>query len=64
MDDMILASYMAFEDGDEQASGTIPLQVTEVNGDRIEVAFDDREERMFLTFNLSELVAAAMKEGR
>lgn len=58
---------LTFDDngnGDEVA--TVPnlmLQVTEFGNGFVEIAFDDRNERVYLAFRISDLVRAAKESG-
>ena len=54
---------MAFKDnGDEVAMEVLMLQVTEVGNGFVEMAFDDRNERIYVAFRISDLLRA-IKEG-
>ena len=62
----IVAGLMTFDkngEGNEIIDENVLLEVTNLTKDsRIEIAYNDRNERVYLQFSLSELLALACQE--
>jgi hypothetical protein len=59
--DSFVAKLMAFKGDDEQQDTMVAVEITEAPGDDVEIAFDDRGERVYLRFRLAELNAAVLR---
>jgi hypothetical protein len=62
--DEMVASFLAFR-GDDEVAGetTVTVQVVDIHGDRIEIAYDapiPGKPRCYLSFSLPELLKLAM----
>jgi hypothetical protein len=59
--DSFVAKLMAFKGDDEQQDTMVAVEITEAPGEDVEIAFDDRGERVYLRFRLAELNAAVLR---
>ena len=59
--DSFVAKLMAFKGDDEQQDAMVAVEITEAPGEDVEIAFEDRGERVYLRFRLAELNAAVLR---
>ena len=59
--DCFVAKLMAFKGDDEMQDMAVAVEITEAPGEDVEIAFDDRGERVYLRFRLAELQMAVLR---
>ena len=59
--DSFVAKLMAFKGDDEMQDAMVAVEITEAPGEDVEIAFEDRGERVYLRFRLAELQGAVLR---
>ncbi|HWS67708.1 MAG TPA: hypothetical protein VN325_33480 [Steroidobacteraceae bacterium] len=59
--DHFIAKLMAFKGDDETQEAMVAIEITEAPGEDVEIAFDDRGEKVYLRFRLADLQMAVLR---